>query len=187
MSSINNITVDEWNEVGRNYWYKPADPNVERVVESYLDRADDGMNKYGVTTSDNPLSLPEWLRHLQEELMDSTVYIERTLEELNKYQVFDNIVQWHHDRDLIKGSSDYAQLVKLTEETAELINDINVGVPPIDSIGDIMVVLANIAARHDLTLLDCATHAYNEIKNRKGKMVNGVFVKESPQGGQYEK
>ena len=170
MSSINKITVDEWNEVGRNYWHKPKDTNVSNVIESYLDRAEDGMKKYGVTTSDNPLSLPEWLRHLQEELMDSTVYIERTLEELNKYAVFENINQWHNDRNLIKGSSDYVQLVKLTKETAELANDIDAGVPPVDSIGGIILVLANIAARHDLTLLNCAAHAYNEIQNRKGKI-----------------
>lgn len=179
MSSINKITVDEWNEVGRNYWYKPADPNVSNVIESYLDRAEDGMDKYGVTTSDNPLSLPEWLRHLQEELMDSTIYIERTLEELNKYAVFDKIVQWHHDRNLIKDATDQAQMVKLFEEATELLNDINAKQNPIDSIGDVMVVLANIAERHNLTLLDCAEHAYNEIKDRKGKMVNGVFVKEA--------
>ena len=43
-----------------------------------------------------------------------------------------------------------------------------------------MVVLINIAERNGLSLFDCLSHAYNDIKDRKGKMVDGVFVKERP-------
>lgn len=60
------------------------DANVNRVVQKIQDRADAGMLKYGVTTSDNPLSLEEWLQHAQEELTDAAVYIERIMEELRK-------------------------------------------------------------------------------------------------------
>jgi len=51
--------------------------------------------------------------------------------------------------------------------------------PVIDDIGDIIVVLINIAERNGLTLWECMYHAYNDIKYRKGKMVDGVFVKEA--------
>ena len=50
---------------------------------------------------------------------------------------------------------------------------------PIDDIGDCMVVLAIIAEQHGLTISNCLEHAYNDIKDRKGKMIDGVFVKES--------
>ena len=50
--------------------------------------------------------------------------------------------------------------------------------PIIDDIGDIIVVLCNLAHRHNLTLHDCMAHAYEDIKHRKGKMVDGLFVKE---------
>ena len=101
-TSINDATPDEWDrawykiqqlrqaeqETRNNglkvIWSKPEDPCVERVVDSYLVRAAAGMNKYGMTTSANPLDLIEWLTHLQEELMDATIYIERTIEELEK-------------------------------------------------------------------------------------------------------
>ena len=41
-----------------------------------------------------------------------------------------------------------------------------------------MVVLINIAMRNNLSLKHCLDVAYNDIKNRKGRMVDGVFVKE---------
>ena len=41
-----------------------------------------------------------------------------------------------------------------------------------------IVVLTNIAERHGLTIEECAEHAYDEIKDRKGRMVDGVFIKE---------
>lgn len=63
---------------------KAQDPNVDKVVRSYLDRAAEGMLKYGVTTEDNPLSLNEWIDHAQQELMDATIYLERIKQELSR-------------------------------------------------------------------------------------------------------
>lgn len=50
---------------------------------------------------------------------------------------------------------------------------------PADDIGDINVVLINIAERNGLTFEDCLNTAWNDIKDRKGKMIDGVFVKEA--------
>ena len=46
-----------------------------------------------------------------------------------------------------------------------------------DAIGDIVVVLTNLAHLQSMKIEDCIESAYNEIKNRKGKMQNGTFVK----------
>ena len=89
------------------------------------------------------------------------------------------IVQWHKDRNLIEGSTDAAQFTKLLEEVDELGVNIVMSQPVIDDIGDIIVVLINIAERNGLTLWECMYHAYNDIKYRKGKMVDGIFVKEA--------
>jgi hypothetical protein len=62
---------------------KYSDPIVEKVIESYKERSNKGIAKYGTTMADNPLSTLEWLQHLQEELMDATLYIERLKEEVN--------------------------------------------------------------------------------------------------------
>jgi len=89
------------------------------------------------------------------------------------------IIQWHKDRNLIEGSTDAAQYTKLQEEVDELGVNIVMSQPVIDDIGDIIVVLINIAERNNLSLWECMYHAYNDIKYRKGKMVDGIFVKEA--------
>lgn len=54
----------------------------ERVSEKLLSRAETGFNKYGVTMEREDLSHDEWLVHLQEELLDGAVYIEKLLDVL---------------------------------------------------------------------------------------------------------
>jgi hypothetical protein len=90
-----------------------------------------------------------------------------------------NIVNWHFERNLIAGSDDKQQVLKLIQEVGELSDSICKSACPIDDIGDIIVVLVNIAERNDLSIKDCVDHAYNDIKDRKGMMVDGIFVKES--------
>ena len=98
--------------------------------------------------------------------------------DLSLSQIDSFVLQWHKDRNLIDGSTDKAQLVKLVEELGELARNIARGKSIKDDIGDMMVVLCNIAARNRLRLRDCYQEAYDDIKDRKGKMVDGMFVKE---------
>ncbi len=60
------------------------DPNVEAVRAKLKQRAEVGLNKYGVDTTREDLTDLEWLNHLQEELMDSTVYVERIMQNMIK-------------------------------------------------------------------------------------------------------
>ena len=53
------------------------DKNVENVVRQLRDREEEGLRKYGVNTERTDLTSLEWLQHLQEELMDASVYIEK--------------------------------------------------------------------------------------------------------------
>jgi len=97
------------------------------------------------------------------------------------YDYFRVIREWASDRNLINGSTLQAQVVKLLEESGELAagvarNDID---KIVDSIGDIMVVLTIIAAQVDMPVEECLDLAWEDIRYRKGKMVNGIFVKES--------
>ena len=98
-----------------------------------------------------------------------------TVEQLN-----DKVAEWAYNRGIHTNYSNQAQIAKLTEEFAELQtaivnNDIdNIA----DSIGDMMVVMTNIATNYGLTLRLCYEFAYDQIKDRKGKMVNGTFVKD---------
>lgn len=94
---------------------------------------------------------------------------------------FSAIEQWAEDRNLIQGATPHAQLVKLMEETGELAHAIGRGNEDLvkDSIGDIIVVLTILSKQFGMNVEDCVEAAYNEIKDRKGQMVNGIFVKES--------
>ena len=91
--------------------------------------------------------------------------------------VLNLIRQWAHDRNLIEGATRQAQMLKLTEEVGELAADIAKGRCPKDSIGDCVVVLTILAAQSGLTIEECFEAAYDEIKDRKGKMIDGVFVR----------
>lgn len=53
------------------------DPNVKFVVGKYIARAKAGKQKYGTDTERTDLEFWDWLNHLQEELMDATIYIQR--------------------------------------------------------------------------------------------------------------
>lgn len=61
-----------------------SDPIVNAVINKYAKRSALGMNKYNTTMKDNPKGLIFWLESIQEELMDASLYIERTMDELKK-------------------------------------------------------------------------------------------------------
>jgi len=58
------------------------DKNVEAIRQSLLERMQRGYAKYGVTTERTDIDLLGWLQHLQEELLDAAVYVERLKDEL---------------------------------------------------------------------------------------------------------
>ena len=63
------------------------DKNVENVVTQLRNREQQGLRKYGVNTERQDLSNLEWLQHLQEELMDASVYIEKLKDEMKEKKV----------------------------------------------------------------------------------------------------
>lgn len=89
------------------------------------------------------------------------------------------IKKWAIDRNVVSGDPK-AQMVKLLEEAGELAEGINKNKQDliIDSIGDVYVVLVILCMQLGLDINDCIKAAYEEIKDRKGKLVNGLFVKE---------
>jgi NTP pyrophosphatase (non-canonical NTP hydrolase) len=92
---------------------------------------------------------------------------------------FDLIRFWAEDRGLYKGGDTKTQALKLVEEVGETCRAIlKEDYEEItDGIGDCVVVLTNLAELHGVSIENCIEEAYNEIKNRKGKMVNGTYKK----------
>ena len=60
------------------------DTIVESVIEQFKQRSETGIKKYGVTLDREDLNTLQWLQHLQEELMDATLYVQKLKEKLNE-------------------------------------------------------------------------------------------------------
>ena len=94
---------------------------------------------------------------------------------------FDLIREWAMDRGIYKEGNSHTQYVKLMEEAGELAkallkrDDLEI----IDAIGDMVVVLTNLAAIEGLQIEGCIDTAYKVISKRTGKMINGTFVKDA--------
>lgn len=99
-----------------------------------------------------------------------------TFEELHEA-----IIQWAENRNMISPKNTSRQYMKVSEELGEIAEGINKNnrEQVEDSLGDILVTLIILAQDLNFDLLDCLNSAYNVIKDRKGKTINGVFVKES--------
>lgn len=92
----------------------------------------------------------------------------------------EKVEQWVIDRNL-HAQDPKVQMCKTMEELGELAKAINKGdkEKQMDGIGDTIVTLICISEQLGLKFNDCLDYAYNEIKDRKGKLINGTFIKES--------
>ena len=97
----------------------------------------------------------------------------------NSYETFALIRNWAKARGLYKKGDPKTQFCKLMEEAGELGRGLlkDDFEEQVDAIGDMVVVLTNLAELIGTDIEYCINSAYNEIKNRKGKMKNGTFVK----------
>lgn len=89
------------------------------------------------------------------------------------------VIQWAKEKDLLNPEYKFQQLAKITEELGELNravlkNDL-FGIT--DGLGDVQVTLIILAKQLGLDYNTCLNVAYEEIKNRTGKTVNGTFIK----------
>ena len=104
---------------------------------------------------------------------------EYLFENANK-TIFDKVRDWATERGLYDKGDGRTQYVKLQEEAGELAKALLKDDKPevIDAIGDIVVVLTNLAHLEGLKIEECIESAYKVISKRTGKMVNGTFVKD---------
>ena len=94
---------------------------------------------------------------------------------------FEPIRDWAKERGIYEKGTVKGQFTKLLEEVEELNQAIleKDKKELIDAVGDCVVVLTNLSELAGVKIEDCINSAYNEIKNRKGKMINGTFVKDA--------
>ena len=110
------------------------------------------------------------------------------MHEFMKYEKLqEKVIQWAKDRNIFENSNAIKQIHKTREELYETLGalrDLEDGKESIlevaDGIGDMLVTIILLAKMVGLNSVDCLGDAYDEIKNRKGKMVDGLFVKDDP-------
>ena len=95
-------------------------------------------------------------------------------------KMFENIRDWARTRGLYDKGDTMTQYVKLQEEAGELAKALLKDDQPevIDAIGDMVVVLTNLAHQRGVHIETCVAEAYKVISKRTGKMINGTFVKD---------
>jgi NTP pyrophosphatase (non-canonical NTP hydrolase) len=97
--------------------------------------------------------------------------------------IFDNLMTkvkvWAEERSLLDPDNAKAQYMKFQEEAGELARAIlkNNKEDEIDAFGDVLVTLIILAEQRDIDLVSALDVAYKEISGRKGKTVNGTFIK----------
>jgi len=94
---------------------------------------------------------------------------------------FDLIRNWAATRGLYDSGNSHTQYVKLQEEAGELAKALLTDDKPeiVDAIGDMVVVLTNLAHLQGYSIEHCIDEAYKVIAARTGKMINGTFVKDA--------
>ena len=95
-------------------------------------------------------------------------------------ELIKNVKEWAQEKHLLKKENSHAQMLKVLEEVGETAGALlkNKNKEIIDGLGDSFVTLIILCYQLGLEPKDCLETAWNEIKNRKGKTVNGTFIRE---------
>lgn len=99
---------------------------------------------------------------------------------MNVDKLENKILRWAYDRNLLDENNAPKQMLKVMEEVGELASAVakKDEEQTIDAIGDVLVTIIILSAQLNLRPFECLEVAYNEIAERKGTTVNGVFIKE---------
>lgn len=152
--------------IGHRRMYDGLRPPEARRL-SYLIEVSDGKNRMPKLYMPRPVLLKK--------AQTSPVTAEPSIED---YEAL--IIAWANERGLLAGTTPTKQTLKLMEEAGELCkammleDDEKIQ----DAIGDMLVVMVNLCNKLGMCLHDCISVAWEEIKDRNGRMVNGSFVKD---------
>ena len=157
-----------------SWWLATPESYLKNLTSSVL-----VVNSYGTITTECADYSKCGVRPLCKLSNETEVEVDCSSDEAEVEDITELIKRWATDRNVTKGDTK-SQMVKLLEEAGELAEGINKNKQDliIDSIGDVYVVLVILCMQLELDIKDCIKAAYDEIKDRNGKLVNGLFVKE---------
>ena len=148
-------------------------------VITYFDNMEDSVEIY-----DNKDEAIKRLHHLRGVKYRNLKLYKVEMKEEAETDLITKINEWADERNL-KQADPKIQWMRITEEVGEirdvLLKPTKFTDPQMalkDAVGDTLVTIIVLAHQLDLDVTECLSIAYEEIKNRKGKMINGTFVKE---------
>ena len=157
-----------------SWWLATPESYLKNLTSSVL-----VVNSYGTITTECADYSKCGVRPLCKLSNETEVKVDSPVNDTEADDITELIKKWATDRNVTNGDTK-SQMVKLLEEVGELAEGINKNKKDliVDSIGDVYVVLVILCMQLGLDINDCIKVAYEEIKDRKGKLVNGLFVKE---------
>jgi NTP pyrophosphatase (non-canonical NTP hydrolase) len=159
-----------YNKAFAKYWDTDPKRNIQPISTYPADIDQDGIDRINNKLFSNQEAMVEYYSK-------KAVNCNQCDESL-----FDCIREWADERGLYDKGDPKTQYIKLMEETGEigraLLKEDTEEI--IDGIGDAVVVLTNLAELVGVPIEECIQQAYNVISKRKGKMINGTFVKDTP-------
>ena len=159
-----------YNKAFAKYWDTDPKRNIQPISTYPADIDQDGIDRINNKLFSNQEAMVEY-------------YSKKAIDcdQCNE-SLFDCIREWANERGLYDKGDPKTQYIKLMEETGEigraLLKEDTEEI--IDGIGDAVVVLTNLAELVGVPIEECIQQAYNVISKRKGKMINGTFVKDEP-------
>ena len=136
-------------------------------------------NKESDNITNENEALKRQLNDVVSSFMQAATMADKKPDEPKTSNIYDLIREWAKEKGIYNSGDSKTQYIKLMEEAGELAQAIlkQDKAEIKDAIGDMIVVLTNLARLEDMYVEDCIGSAYEIIKNRSGQMVNGTFVK----------
>ena len=162
----------------RSYIYNKA--FFEEFLNKNLKQAKVNAREVCNNTLDHIEAMKAELVSHSKAIKPNTVYTDLEPPHTSYDNRFDKIREWAKERGLYDKGDTKTQFCKLMEEAGELGRAIlkDDQVEFVDAIGDMVVVLTNMAHLGNTSIEACVDSAYEVISKRTGKMVNGTFVKD---------
>ena len=167
----------------KTYMHEPYTHGWETIFERCTDYKAMNLDSYLKSLLNKPYKISDIKKLAKKyELYEEDLNYRQSSITYNKYdfKIHNEILQWAKDKDILNPETYEKQMLKLTEEVGELAGAIAKGnnIDQIDAIGDIQVVLIILSEQLGIDYKGALAHAYDQIKFRTGKTINGVFIKD---------
>lgn len=170
------------------YWEEDVDRYDEKYMIGLMHHPTEGYYPLYLT----PSNYVKYLSSVEQRFVEVEMYeeasecknlinkIKKVMERNNLESLVNLVKNWADDKNLLTAGNEHNQIKKVVEEVQEIEQALQEGnIEDIkNEIGDGFVTLIILAHQVGLTPTDCLLSAYNKISKRKGKTINGIFVKD---------